>query len=61
MSGHWLQTSCKAADERLYGVGAGCAQEDGRPVSSSAQRRAQQDFRQAVAVGTHMQLRQMRN
>lgn len=42
-------------------VWAQAAQEDGRTESSSAQRRAQQDFRQAVAVGTHTQLRQMIN
>lgn len=46
------QTSRQTAHERVYGLGASGAQEAGGPVSSSAQRRAQQDFGQTVAVGT---------
>lgn len=46
------QAARQTADERLHGVGASGAQEAGGPVSSSAQRGAQQDFGQTVAVGS---------
>lgn len=51
------QTSCETADERVYGLGASSAEEAGGPVSSSAQRWAQQDSGQTVAVGTESQLK----
>lgn len=44
------QTSCKTADERVYGLGSGGAEEACGPVSTSAQRWAQQDSGQIVAV-----------
>ena len=46
----------EAADERVHGVGAGGAEEARRPVPQSAQRGAQQDARETVAVSAEFGL-----
>lgn len=38
------------ADERVYGVGPGCQTNTRRPISSTPQRGAVQDFRETLAV-----------